>query len=134
VWAVDDTLSLATITHACDTIEIGDHLEPFVLPTMPAVSADRPKPQRDNYGKVLVGSDRKTLFGKGEFFIVDRGSDHGVAPGSQFVIYRNKEQAENFLYILGEAVAVTVGPETSTLQITMFRDSIEAGDLVAIRK
>lgn len=134
VWAVDDTMSLATITHACDTINIGDHLEPFSLPAMPAVSADRPKPQRDNYGKVMLGNDRKTMFGKGEFFIVDRGSDHGVTPGAQFVIYRNKEQAANFLYILGEAVAVTVGPETSTLQITMFRDSIEAGDLVAIRK
>jgi hypothetical protein len=133
VWAVDDTMSLATIIHACDSIEIGDHLEPFALPAMPKVASDRPKPQRDNYGKVMLGNDRKTMFGKGDFFLVDRGSDHGVTPGAQFVIYRNKEQAENFLYILGEAVAVDVTAETSTLQITMFRDSIETGDLVAIR-
>ena len=30
VWAVDDTMSLATITHACDTINVDDHLERLV--------------------------------------------------------------------------------------------------------
>src|SRR4051812_25012616 len=32
VWAVDDEMSLATVTHACDAIEVGDYLEPFKLP------------------------------------------------------------------------------------------------------
>src|SRR5688572_12616290 len=49
VYAVDDRMSLATIEHACDTIEQGDFLEPFELPSMPAVSAERPKAQRENY-------------------------------------------------------------------------------------
>ena len=34
-------MSLATITHACDTIEVDDYLEPFVLPPVPAPS-ERP--------------------------------------------------------------------------------------------
>jgi len=134
VYAVDENMSLATITHACDTVELGDHLEPFALPPLPQVSADRPKPQRDNYGHVTTGADLKRLFGKGDFFVLDRGSDHGIAPGAQFVIYRNKQQAENFLYELGEAVAMDVTPETSTLKVTLARDGIQAGDLVAIRK
>jgi hypothetical protein len=133
VYAVDDTLSLATITHACDTIEIGDHLEPFKLPTMPKIVANRTKPQRDNYAHVMLGNSRRGSFGKGDFFIMDRGSDHGVEPGTQFVLYRNKEQPSNFLYDLGEAVAVDVTPETATLLVTVSRDSIEEGDLVAIR-
>ena len=29
-------MSLVTVTHACDTIEIDDHLEPFELPVVPA--------------------------------------------------------------------------------------------------
>lgn len=134
VYAVDDTMSLATVTHACDAIESGDHLEPFVLPAVPLISADKPKPERDNYGRVMTGSDRRGVFGKGDFLLVDRGSNDGIVPGSQFVLYRNKRQPENFLYDLGEAVAVGVAPGTSTLQVTLVRDTIETGDLVALRK
>jgi hypothetical protein len=134
VWAVDDKWSLATITHACDTIEVDDHLEAFVLPAMPQVASTTAKPQRDNYGHVLTGTDRRRMFRSGDFFLLDRGSDHGIAPGAQFVLYRNKQQARNFLYELGEAVAVEVTSETSTLQVTLSRDAILAGDLVALRK
>ena len=134
VYAVDDTMSLATISHACDTVDIGDHLEPFTLPTVPTVSADKPKPRRDDYGHVLTGDFSRQAFGRGDFFLLDRGSDHGVTPGAQFVVYRNKLQPDNFLYDLGEAVAVEVTPRTSTLQVTVSRDAILSGDLVAIRK
>jgi hypothetical protein len=134
IWAVDDAMSLATITHACETINIDDHLEPFVLPEPPLVSSNKPKPQRDNYGKVLTGEGRRTTFGKGDFFLLDRGSDHGITKGAQFVLYRNKLQAENFLYDLGEAIAVEVSAQSSTLQVTVSRDAIQSGDLVALRK
>jgi len=134
VYAVDKQMSLATITHACDTIQVDDYLEPFVLPQVPAITAERLPAQRSNYGRVLVGNDRRGTFGRGDFFIADRGSDHGVTTGAQFVIYRDKQEAGNFLFILGEAVAVDVRPESSTLLVTMSRDSIEAGDYVALRK
>ena len=134
VWAVDDTMSLATITHACETVDIGDHLEPFVLPTMPTFASNKPKPERGNYGRVLTGESRRRAFGKGDYFLLDRGSNQGVTPGAQFVVYRNKQQPENFLYDLGEAVAVDVKADSSTLQVTVSRDAILEGDLVAIRK
>jgi hypothetical protein len=134
VYAIDDEMSLATITHACDTIEVGDYLEPFTLPVVPTVSKDRPKPQRDHYGKVLVGTDRRTSFGKGDYFVINRGSDHGVEVGSQFVLYRDKKQAENFLYQIGEGIATEVKPEMSTVQVTVSLDSIESGDYVALRR
>ncbi|HET9359862.1 MAG TPA: hypothetical protein VFO58_08930 [Vicinamibacterales bacterium] len=134
VYAVDDEMSLATVTHACDGINVGDILEPFVLPTMPSPPAIRYKAQRDNYGHVLTGNDRRTSFGKGDYLLIDRGSDHGVSPGSLFVLYRNKEVEGNFLYDLGEAMAVSVSPDKSTLLVTVSRDAIETGDLVAIRK
>lgn len=133
IYAVDDEMSLATITHACDTVEIGDYLEPFVLPDVPAFARTRTKPERGNYGRVMLGSDRRTSFGRGDYFIVDRGSDHGVTPGAQFVIYRDKKQPENFLYELGEAVAVDVKADTSTLLVTLSRSAFSAGDYVAIR-
>lgn len=134
VYAVDRQMSLATITYACDTIDVNDYLEPFVLPQVPAVSLDRPPAQRGNYGRILVGNDRRRAFGNGEYFIVDRGSDHGVVVGSHFVVYRDKRQTGNFLFELGEAVAVDVRPESSTLQATASRDAFIAGDYVALRK
>lgn len=134
VYAVDPQMSLATITHACDTIDIGDYLEPFALPPIPVPGDTRVKAQRGNYGRILLGSDRRRSFGKGDFFIVDRGSDHGVTLGAQFVVYRDKLQAENFLFDLGEAVAVDVRPDSSTLQATVSRDAFTAGDYVALRK
>ena len=133
VWAVEDAMSLATITHACDTIETDDYLEPFALPVVPA-AGPRPKPERGNYGRVVIGNDRRIMFGRDDYLIVDRGASHGVAPGAQFVVYRDKHQTDNFLFELGEAVAVDVRPETSTLRVTISRDALLAGDLVAIRR
>lgn len=134
VWAVDDTMSLATITHACDSIDVGDYLEPFVLPQAMTPAASQGDAQRENYGLVMLGQDRRRTFGKGDYFIVDRGSDHGVDVGTQFVLYRDKRVAENFLFQLGEAVAVDVKPTSSTLQVTVSLDAIHAGDYVAMRK
>jgi len=135
IYAVDKEMSLATVEHACDTIDVDDFLEPFVLPQVPT-PADTlgVKAQRSNYGRIVLGTDRRRTFGKGDFFIADRGSDHGVTIGARFVIYRDKRQAENFLFEIGEAVAVDVRPETSTLQVLVSRDAMAAGDYVAIRK
>ena len=134
IYAVDDRMSLATITHACDTVQVDDYLEPFALPEMPAIPPKDADAQRGNYGRVLLGTDRRASFGKGDFMIVDRGSDAGVTRGAHFVVYRDKRIDENFLFELGEAVAVDVKPATSTLWVTVSRDAIGTGDYVALRK
>jgi hypothetical protein len=134
VYAVDDTMSLATITHACDTIDVDDYLEPFVLPVPTAPLAERPKAQRENYGRVLVGQDRRRSFGRGDYFTVDRGTDHGVTVGTHFVLYRDKRVAENFLFEIGEAVVVEVKPDSSTMQVTVSLDAISEGDYAAMRR
>ncbi|MGE3404042.1 MAG: hypothetical protein AB7K63_15740 [Vicinamibacterales bacterium] len=134
IYAVDDTMSLATITHSCETVDVGDYLEPFVLPAPPAQAAERLPAERDNYGRILVGADRRGAFGSGDYMVVDRGSNHGVAPGARFAIYRDRDEPGNFLFDLGEAVAVEVKAETSTLLVTVARDAMLAGDLVALRR
>jgi hypothetical protein len=133
VYAVDDELSLATVTHSCDSIDVGDYLEPLVLPSMPTPSTDRGKPERGNYGRVMSGMDVRGSFGKGDFFILNRGTDFGITPGAQFVLYRDKKQDENFLYELGEAIAVNVNGDWSTLMVTLSRDAIQAGDYAGMR-
>jgi hypothetical protein len=134
VYAVDKQLSLATVTFGCDSIELDDYLEPFVLPNIPDTSLLRPRAQRDNYGHVLTGDDNRTLFGSGDYFVIDRGSNHGIAAGAQFVVYRDKLESDVFLVELAEAVAVDVGPQISTLRVTVSRDAFSSGDYVALRK
>ena len=133
VYAVDDDMSLATITHACETVDVGDYLEPFALPAVP-VAAEMLPPEKSNYGRILYGDDQRRAIGKGEFFVIDRGSDHGVTPGARFVVYHDKQIPGNFLYEVGEAMAVDVQPQTSTLQALVSRDAFLAGDYVARRK
>ncbi|MGE0591358.1 MAG: hypothetical protein AB7G23_05300 [Vicinamibacterales bacterium] len=134
VYAVDPTMSLATVTHACDTIEIGDHLAPFALPEVPPASTDAGKPTAGDYGRILTGANNRQVYGDGDYIIVDRGSAHGVAPGSRFVIYHDKNQPENFLYELGEAVALEVSESSALLQVMVARDVLSAGDLVGLRR
>ncbi len=134
IYAVDETMALATVAHACDSIEVGDYLEPFVVPQVPAAASGQPAAQRDNYGRVMMGQDRRRSFARGDYLTINRGSDHGVAPGTQFVLYRDKRVAGNFLFELGEAVAMDVRPESSTLQVTISLDAIQEGDYAAMRR
>jgi len=150
VYAVDRTMSLVTVSHACDTLDVGDYLEPYVVPHVPLADANPPKPQHENYGHIMLGTDRRMAFAKDDFFVIDRGSDHGVTIGERVIIYRDKRRTEQankssenllpkgivpeFLYELGEAVVVDVKPEMSTLKATVARDALLAGDFVALRK
>ncbi len=135
IYAVEQNLSLATITHACDPLTKGDYLEPFVLPAPPLVAPkDAGTLRHDAYGRVTVGIEQKTTFGKGDFFILDRGSDHGVTPGMRFTVYRDKKEPGVFLFELGDAVAVSVQHESATLLVTRARDAFWKGDYVAMQK
>jgi len=134
IYAVDDRMSLATIEHACDAVQLNDYLEPFALPVVPSALPGRPQAQRSNYGRVLSGTDNRATFGTGDYMMVDRGSDHGVALGAQFVVYRDKLEDGNFLFELADAMAVDVRPETSTLRVTRSIDGVKVGDYVALRK
>lgn len=134
VWAVDEDMSLATITHACETVDPGDYLEPFAAPTVPPPSQLTGAPERGNYGLVLSGQDRRTEFGRGDYLLINRGSSQGVAPGARFVVYHDKKAPGNFLFQIAEAVAVDVKPDTSTLHVLSAIDAIAAGDYVGMRK
>jgi hypothetical protein len=151
VYAVDKTMSLVTVSHACDSIDIGDYLEPFRIPAPPTADANPAKPQKNNYGHLLMGADRRTMFAKNDFVTIDRGSDHGVTLGARFRVFRDKRRMETkrllavkelpdeiitpeFLFEIGEAVVVEVKPDISTAQIMNARSALLSGDYVALRK
>ena len=134
VWAVDEDMSLATITHACDTVDVGDYLEPFAPPAVPALSQLTGPPERGNYGLVLSGQDRRTQFGRGDYLLINRGSTQGVTAGARFLVYHDKKTPGNFLFQIAEAVAVDVKSDTATLHVLSAIDAISAGDYVGMRK
>jgi hypothetical protein len=134
VWAIEKEMSLATVVHACDTMEVGDYLEPFVMPTVVKANGALLKPERDNYARIMFGADLRRSFGKGDYFIIDRGANFGLAVGDKFVVYRDKALFENFLYSLGDAIAIEVNDDTATLQVTNSRDAFMEGDYVAVRR
>ena len=134
VWAVDEDMSLATISHACDSVDLDDFLEPFTAPTVPAASTLTGPPERGNYGLVLSGQDRRTQFGGGDYLLIDRGSNQGVTPGARFIVYHDKRVPGNFLFQIGEAVAVDVKADTATVHVIRAIDAISAGDYVGMRK
>ena len=107
---------------------------PLSPPIVTPARADAPAAQRSNYARILFGADRRESLARGDFFVIDHGSDHGVAAGARFVVNHDKQWAGNFLYEIGEAVAVDVKPDTATLQVTLSRSALRAGDYVAIRK
>lgn len=135
VYAIDDDLSLATITYSCDAMRVGDYLEPMTLPVPVVPGPVQGKPDKTNYARVVLGNDGRFEFSPGDFMVIDQGSAQGITPGAHFVIYRWRKRApDNFLAAIGEAVAATVQQDTATLSITAARDFIIPSDLVAMRK
>ena len=85
-------------------------MNPSSYPTPVVPNPDKPKAERDHYARVLGGNDLRSSFGRGDYLTIDRGSSEGVKVGAQFVVYRDKKESQNFLFELGEAVAVGGGP------------------------
>jgi hypothetical protein len=134
IYAIDEEMSLATVVYACDAMMVGDYLEPFALPVAVPRGEKKGKPEKDNYARVMPGKDRKATYAAGDFIVIDRGKDHDIVPGSQFVIYHDKKKEGNFLFEVGEAVAVDVRENSATLSVTSSRSIISLNDYVSMRK
>lgn len=132
VTAVDDRTALARVDYACDGIFTDDYLEPFALPVLPAAAPSTGAPQHDAMARVLFGVDRTEAFGVGGLANIDRGASHGVTPGQSFVVYRDTGTGRP-LVIVGEAVALAVGPDAATVVLVRADREVLAGDYLAPR-
>ena len=133
IYAIDDLNALATIDLACDSIETGDFLEPYVEVPLPTSASAPIVPDFADRANSLVGTDNRTLFGDGDVFSIDRGTLHGVTPGQRFAIYRDPRNGMPLIY-LGDVVTMTVYEQTSKVVVTRVIDGIEVGDVVVARR
>jgi hypothetical protein len=147
ILGVDAVVATATVTHACEGILLDDYLEPFSPPLVPARTLPAGAAQFDNMGHILTGDEARISAGIRDFMTIDRGSNTGVVMGQRFLVFRDKRTSEvntsgysEMLQVdlkrlplveIGEVVVVAVRPDAATVQVTVARDAIRSGDLIA---
>jgi hypothetical protein len=131
VTAIDEHNAIAMIDHACDSIETGDFLEPFVEPELPKEAAPMIAPDFSDRANVLFGIDNRVAFGDGDMLSIDRGTLHGVSSGARYAFYRDARNGLPLVY-LGEAVVLVTSE--LTVMVTSVIDSIQAGDIAVPRR
>lgn len=137
IVAVNDTTAIATVEHACGAIFQNDYLDPFVAPSVAAETLrddTSGEPDFRALGRVLSGIEDRRAAAPGEFVLIDRGSDQGVAPGTRVAVYRDLGVAGLPLMAIGEAVVVSAAKTRALTRITRARDAVQSGDYVAPRK
>lgn len=133
VTAMDEVNALATIDFSCDSIEVGDYLEPFTALELPTSADAMGAPDFDDRANILFGTDTTGSFGDGDTLNIDRGTVHGVAPGARFAIYRNTQDGLPLVYI-GDAVVLEQGELTSKVVLVRVKDVVQQGDVVVRRR
>jgi hypothetical protein len=137
VVAVNESTAIAALDHTCAVVSQTDYLEPFVAPVAPA-GADRDdargEPDFSALGQVVSASEGRSTAGAGDFVLIDRGTDQGVAPGARFALFRDVKVAGLPLTSLGDVVVISASPTMALTRITRARDAIVMGDYVAPRK
>jgi len=147
IVASDDGRSIAAVEHACGPILQGDYLEPFTAPVVPSnitTPDSTGDPDFQSSGRIVFGDDEHESAGIGDFVLVDKGADQGLAAGARLAIYRSVsmwwlqglhgKQPELPLASVGEAVVVTTAPTLSVVRITAGRGAVYSGDLIVPRK
>jgi hypothetical protein len=130
IVSVESNVATAKVTHICDAMMAGDYLEPFAAPVTHAILDGDVR--YDNLARLLGGDEDRSTIGINQYMTMDRGSDHGLRPGTRIVVLRDKK--EGALVEIGEGIVLQVRPETSTVQITRARDAVYTGDLAAIAR
>lgn len=133
VRAIDEFNALAEIDAACDSIEIGDLLEPYVETQLPTSATAPVYPDFSDRANVLFGTDNRVLFAAGDVFSIDRGTAQGVAAGNRYAIYRDFHNNLPLVY-MGDAVVMSAGEQTSKVVATAVVDGVLIGDVVVPRR
>jgi hypothetical protein len=135
---IDARFALARVVKACDQVEVGDPLEPAVIPDLPAAAAMGPE-NFDDRAMVMFGRDLREVFGDGDVLSINRGSKDGVTPGTRFSLFavqrddRHMWRSDIPMSERGEAVVLEVSETTSRAVLVQVLGVVHSGD-VAVRR
>ena len=115
-----------------DSIDVGDHLEPLVIPELPAAAPAGGPANFADRALVIFGRDRRLVFGDGDLFSIDRGTNHGITAGTRLAIYRDRQNGLPLVEV-GEAVILETAADTSRAVLVRVSDLVQAGDIAVVR-
>jgi LysM repeat protein len=136
---VQDDSSTAIIEQACTDILRGSYLKPYEKPNVPVILRFPPSdrltpPSGKTQGYIITISDNADIAGAGHVVFTNIGSEDGLLPGSRLVVFRIPYGAESDQRnVVGDIVAISVQPRTSTAKVMFSRDTVSVGDIVEVR-
>jgi hypothetical protein len=137
IVAANETTAIGMVEFACDGINLGDFLEPYIEPVLPP-NVDRTdaagEPDFNRTAHVLFGDNERLSGGVGDFMVIDAGLSSGAEPGVRFAIYRDAHVPGVPLAPVGEAIVVHSDADTAVVRLTLSRDVVQQGDLMVPRK
>ena len=137
IAAVNQTTAIALVDAVCDGIMIGDYLEPYAEPVVPAAASRADRTGELDFsdpGRVLFGDDNHSTGGVGRFMVAELGTARSAAAGSRYAVYRDVRLPGVPLAYVGEAVVVSTEADTSVVRLTLTRDAVTTGDLLVPRR
>lgn len=133
ITAMDEVNALATIDQACGEIMVGDYLDVYTEPLLPATAAALAPPDFSDRARVLKGIDGRAIAGDGDVMSIDRGTVHGIMAGARFAIYRDPKNGLPLVH-LAEAVVLEAGELTSKAVLVKVVDVVSTDDIAVPRR
>ena len=126
-------MAVATVTHACDGILLGDYLEPYVDPVTPPAALGG-APDFEHPGRLVLADEKRQTGSAGTLFLMNRGTDHDVRAGQTVTIYRETMEGAGPILDVARGTVLNVRPNTSLIRVDSSRDAVLIGDLAAIHR
>ncbi len=130
---VNETATLVVIERTCGDVNQDDHLAPFQWPA-PVTAMASGAISHDDPATVLFGADGRALLAAGQMFVIDQGTDQGLALGQRVTVFRPGTTPDAPVTELGEGVTVLTEAASATIHLWGARESVTAGDSVAIQR
>ena len=128
---VEEHAALAIIERTCADVHKDDYLAPFQWPA-PVTTMAAGAVSYDESAIVLFGQDGRALSAPGQQFVMNQGTDHGLALGQRVTVFR--QNVTGPVTELGEGVTIVTADTWATVYLTSARESVESGDSVAIQR
>jgi hypothetical protein len=130
---VKDSMAVATVTHACDSVLEGDYLEPYVSAVLPSPALGG-RPDYDHPARIVLADERRQTGYPGLVMLMNRGSEDGVLAGQTLTIYRETLDGQGPIIDVGRGTVLTANPRSSLVRVDSSREAVYLGDLVAIHR
>ena len=135
ITEVHPETSYAVVSVAYSEIEPGDRLLPFEE----VEEQFQARTYTDDVGGAVLAQQPHRLYsGRSDLVVLDRGTEHGIDPGRELVIYRKGDDVTDPITanrvaepddVVGRVFVLRATPQTSLALVTEAKTEIQEGDL-----